>query len=286
MMTIGQFSQASGLTAKALRFYDENGLLQPAEVDAASGYRRYSAAQLRRAATVKVLRDMGMPLAQVRVAVDEPDRCDAVVAAYRDELAAERARQDLAVRQGTAALAAYAAPLVVGTRRAARQPWAGVLAPPGLVDGTGDDDGSEAANGMFTALFTALAAAGNPPTGAWWSSVEPAPGSESQVRLLLCWPVERAVGSDVRVEGCTTTSGVLPERTEAFVRVGWAQEGEETPEGVPTAAMIALAEHAGAHGDPAGDDTDDGDAVRQVGVLAEDGSVLGVELVVTTAVHG
>jgi DNA-binding transcriptional MerR regulator len=40
-MTIGEFSKRSRLSAKALRLYDELGLLPPAEVDARSGYRLY-----------------------------------------------------------------------------------------------------------------------------------------------------------------------------------------------------------------------------------------------------
>ena len=39
LMTVGEFALATGLSAKALRFYDERGLLAPADVDAHSGYR-------------------------------------------------------------------------------------------------------------------------------------------------------------------------------------------------------------------------------------------------------
>jgi DNA-binding transcriptional MerR regulator len=52
-MTIGEFAQASGLSISALRFYDEKGLLEPYHVDPATGYRRYVAAQVRRAAVIK-----------------------------------------------------------------------------------------------------------------------------------------------------------------------------------------------------------------------------------------
>jgi DNA-binding transcriptional MerR regulator len=45
MFTIGQFSRATHLSVKALRHYDDLGLLVPAAVDPASGYRRYQAAQ-------------------------------------------------------------------------------------------------------------------------------------------------------------------------------------------------------------------------------------------------
>lgn len=64
LMTIGDFARAAGLTAKALRLYDDLGLLRPARVDAGSGYRRYVPAQLERARLVARLRLLGMPLAR------------------------------------------------------------------------------------------------------------------------------------------------------------------------------------------------------------------------------
>jgi DNA-binding transcriptional MerR regulator len=40
LLTIGAFARASRLSAKALRRYDELGLLPPARVDSMTGYRR------------------------------------------------------------------------------------------------------------------------------------------------------------------------------------------------------------------------------------------------------
>ena len=39
LMTIGRFARITGLTVKALRHYDEVGLLRPAAVDPETGYR-------------------------------------------------------------------------------------------------------------------------------------------------------------------------------------------------------------------------------------------------------
>lgn len=77
LMTIGDFARASGLSAKALRLYDDSGLLVPAEVDPFSGYRRYATAQLDRARLVARLRLAGMPLARIRVVADLPARAAA-----------------------------------------------------------------------------------------------------------------------------------------------------------------------------------------------------------------
>ncbi|GAA0541540.1 MerR family DNA-binding transcriptional regulator [Paractinoplanes ferrugineus] len=71
MRGIGEMARASGLSVSALRFYDGAGVLVPAEVDAATGYRRYSAEQLRAARLIAGLRRVGMPVAEIALAVQE-----------------------------------------------------------------------------------------------------------------------------------------------------------------------------------------------------------------------
>ncbi|MFV2038732.1 MAG: MerR family transcriptional regulator [Acidimicrobiales bacterium] len=66
LFSIGEFSRLSHLTVKALRHYHEVGLLEPAQVDASSGYRRYEAAQLSQARIIRRLRVLDMPLEEVR----------------------------------------------------------------------------------------------------------------------------------------------------------------------------------------------------------------------------
>ncbi|MGW0019861.1 DNA polymerase III subunit beta family protein [Rhodococcus sp. NPDC003382] len=70
LMSIGVFAGRSGLTPSALRFYADSELLVPAEVDPASGYRFYHPDQLPRADMLRQLREIGMPLASVRAALD------------------------------------------------------------------------------------------------------------------------------------------------------------------------------------------------------------------------
>ena len=62
VLTIGEFARASGLTAKALRLYDELELLTPAEVDPSNGYRYYAPEQVEQARLVARLRSAGVPL--------------------------------------------------------------------------------------------------------------------------------------------------------------------------------------------------------------------------------
>jgi DNA-binding transcriptional MerR regulator len=69
LLTIGRMARRSGLSAKALRHYDRIGLLRPAAVDAASGYRRYHPDQVAEAALVGLLRSLELPLERVRAGV-------------------------------------------------------------------------------------------------------------------------------------------------------------------------------------------------------------------------
>ena len=88
LIPIGQFARASRLSQKALRLYDENGLLPPAFVHSESGYRFYRVAQLRDATLIGLLRSAGMPLSEIRLVLDDPApiRIDEYEAALADEL--------------------------------------------------------------------------------------------------------------------------------------------------------------------------------------------------------
>jgi DNA-binding transcriptional MerR regulator len=62
LMPIGRFARLTGLSVKALRHYDELGLLRPAAVDPDTGYRHYAAGQVERAETIRLLRRLEVPL--------------------------------------------------------------------------------------------------------------------------------------------------------------------------------------------------------------------------------
>ncbi|WP_329365684.1 MerR family transcriptional regulator [Streptomyces sp. NBC_00669] len=66
LLTIGAFAKAARLSPKALRLYDDLGLLPPARVDPDTGYRFYAPEQLERARLVAWLRRLGMPLARIQ----------------------------------------------------------------------------------------------------------------------------------------------------------------------------------------------------------------------------
>ncbi|WP_194764533.1 MerR family transcriptional regulator [Microbacterium sp. UFMG61] len=67
LMTIGRFSSLSRLSVRMLRHYDSHGVLVPADIDPASGYRRYAAHQLIDAADIRNLRDVGFGVSAIGI---------------------------------------------------------------------------------------------------------------------------------------------------------------------------------------------------------------------------
>jgi DNA-binding transcriptional MerR regulator len=95
-MSIGEFARRSRLSAKALRLYDELGLLPPARVDEDSGYRFYEPGQLKQARLIAALRQLQVPLAEIKAIlplepVQAADRVREVWAATEAEHTARRA---------------------------------------------------------------------------------------------------------------------------------------------------------------------------------------------------
>ena len=89
-LTIGQAARLAGVTAKALRHYDQIGLLHPAATDPATGYRRYDQHQVDQARLIRRLRALELPLEEVRRLLGlagDPD-------AFRDALGHHRRRID------------------------------------------------------------------------------------------------------------------------------------------------------------------------------------------------
>jgi effector-binding domain-containing protein len=70
MVPIGRFAKMTGLSVKALRHYDATGVLRPAWVDVASGYRYYRLSQANHAEAIRVLRSLDMPLEEIRIVLN------------------------------------------------------------------------------------------------------------------------------------------------------------------------------------------------------------------------
>jgi PPM family protein phosphatase len=103
LLTIGEFSQACGLSARMLRSYAGTGLLPPVAVDRWTGYRYYAPGQLQRATVIGLLRQAGLPLREIAGFLTHPDpaRLDEWERGLGQELAGRRhalaaARRELA----------------------------------------------------------------------------------------------------------------------------------------------------------------------------------------------
>ncbi|WP_433623972.1 MerR family transcriptional regulator [Nocardia sp. CA-120079] len=97
LITIGGLARACGLTASALRFYDDCGLLVPVRVDEVTGYRYYGEAQVERGVMIRRLRGIGVPLEVVSEILNgDAARAGRLLDEHVAELA-QRAREAAAV---------------------------------------------------------------------------------------------------------------------------------------------------------------------------------------------
>ena len=65
MLKIGEFSRLSQVTVKTLHHYDDLGLIKPAYIVPATGYRFYTVEQLPRIHRIMALKEMGLSLEQI-----------------------------------------------------------------------------------------------------------------------------------------------------------------------------------------------------------------------------
>ncbi|WP_159228361.1 MerR family transcriptional regulator, partial [Micrococcus luteus] len=227
LMTVGEFALATGLSVKALRFYDERGLLAPADVDVDSGYRRYAPGQIRTAAQIRVLRAAGLTVDDVRSVLADPASLPARLETHAAELRRRRDLEDRAL--ALAAAGVYAAPDPdddgaparpgpVAERTVGPTPWAGVVQRLAL-DEAGEEAATELANDAFATLFQALAEAGSAPAGPPWTALRPVPGAADVVETVLAVPLSGPAPTGLRVDGHEVVTGTLPRRVERYVDV-------------------------------------------------------------------
>jgi DNA-binding transcriptional MerR regulator len=98
-LTVGDFSRATHLSVKTLRHYHQVGLLEPAEVDPGNGYRYYAPDQIPAAQVIRRLRDLEMPVAEVKAVLNAPDAAarNALIGTHLNRLETELAQTRAAV---------------------------------------------------------------------------------------------------------------------------------------------------------------------------------------------
>jgi DNA-binding transcriptional MerR regulator len=73
LLAIGRFARLTGLSIGALRHYDEVDLLRPIDVDRFTGYRRYAGEQVEVGRAIARLRDLELPLEEIRAVIGTDD---------------------------------------------------------------------------------------------------------------------------------------------------------------------------------------------------------------------
>lgn len=295
MMTIGEFALSTGLSVKALRFYDERGLLAPADVDPHSGYRRYSAAQLRTATTIRILRTAGLSVEDVKTALDEPDRLAELLQQHAAEMARRRDLEDRAMALGRGLLdnggteAGKASADRIQFRIAEEEHWVGVVQRLHLDadDLSALEETADQAEGHLDRLAEALRSAGIRPVALGWTGLRPVNGSFAVVDQLLTLALEDALPS-FAVPGLRIETGTVPKREEAFVTFSFSDDSPDMLSDAPGGPLapeelIALSEFLEARG------IDNNEMLRQraVGDQPADESIPVVaEVAVTVATLG
>jgi len=168
-MTIGEFSRATHLSAKTLRFYHQARILEPAAVDPSSGYRLYGTEQVVDAQVVRHLRSLEVPVETVREILSAPgvEARNALVAAHLESMEARLATTLAAVTSLRALLTHPAVDLAVEHRSCPATPVVAVRETIDLAD----------LSAWFTGAVAELATATGPeanrpvgPRGGLWDT--------------------------------------------------------------------------------------------------------------------
>jgi len=181
MLSIGDFARHGRVSVRMLRHYDAIGLLRPARVDAATGYRCYQAAQLADLNRIVALKDLGFTLEQVRSVLDERvsgDELRGMLRLRQAELAARISADHARLRQVEARLCAI--------ESEGREPMADVQIQPlpavrlaeltGPAASYGPEDIAPVIRPLYDELAAHLARAGAPVTGPAVAYYEDTPG--------------------------------------------------------------------------------------------------------------
>ncbi len=160
-LTIGDFSRMTLVSIKALRHYHDVGLLIPAVVDPASGYRFYEPGQVPVAQVIRRFRDLGMPLEEIKQVLQAPDVQvrNQVIVAHMQRMEAQLAATQSVVASLRSLLERPPAPISVEHRSVGPVPALALREQVSMPD---LDDWWTAA---FGELDAALAAAGVPAAG-------------------------------------------------------------------------------------------------------------------------
>ena len=241
-VSIGEFSRRSRLSVKALRLYADLGVLIPARVDEASGYRFYTVAQLDDARLVAMLRQLELPLASVKELLQcEPaDAVQRITSYWAQTETAHGSRRDLAnylvdLLNGKTAATMYE----VATRE---MPQRSLL----CLKRNVDEQGARTLGKEFVAIMRqgSLPRLGGREGAAfsiYWGQVS----ADSDGPIEWCRSVPNAQAKDLAEHFPELTLRVKPAHREAFVALPSGTEWDQTQWQLASEALHAWAAENG-----------------------------------------
>jgi len=227
LMSISEFARLSWLSPRALRLYDELGLLPPARVDPDSGYRWYAAEQLDQARLVASLRQLAIPLTQIKLIVrlDSQAAAEHIAACWAEAESSHTARRELA---GYLIDRLRGKEPVMYDAKIREMPARRVLCL--LRHGTGDEIMT-----MGRDLIARLRPVAKPrpgdPVSAPFVIYHGEVSEDSDGPVELCWPVPDAEAAELGARFPDLVLRTDPAHQEAFVHLG--QERLEREQLVP-----------------------------------------------------
>ncbi|MFG2848909.1 MerR family transcriptional regulator [Kitasatospora sp. NPDC048296] len=188
MFTIGDFARHGRVSVRMLRHYDATGLLHPAHVDPATGYRYYAAAQLARLNRVIALKDLGFTLQQVQDIVEEKvatEELRGILRLRRAELETAMAVAAVRLEQVEARLRAIESEGHMPTNDIVIKsvPVVRVAELTATAASFAPDDISPVIGPLYDELFRLLDAAGVTPTGPGVAYYEDAPEGDGRISV-------------------------------------------------------------------------------------------------------
>jgi effector-binding domain-containing protein len=203
LVPIGRFSAICRLSQKALRLYDEMGLLRAAWVDPDSGYRYYAVAQAIEAERIRLLRSLEVPLEDIAECLRDP-------AGSKGVLERHRRRLETRIDQLHTLLASLArleredaVTYDVRTKEVAPQQIIAIRIRTRLAS-----LGPEAGLAMGE-LFGHVGRAGGAPAGPPFALYHGAPTDDDEVDVEFCVPVSRPMSGAGRISGRELPAGFV-----------------------------------------------------------------------------
>jgi DNA-binding transcriptional MerR regulator/effector-binding domain-containing protein len=222
MFSIGEFARHGRVSVRMLRHYDAVGLLRPAVVDPATGYRSYRAGQLAGLNRIIALKELGFTLQQVQAILDE----QVSAAELRGMLRLRRAEIHAQIETETARLARVEARLLA-IEEEGRVPADGIvtkhLTPMRVGELTATAAGYEpeaitpVIQPLYSDLWCRLAGAGVRTAGPAVAYYEDAPDGDGAVVVHAAVPVVAETAGD---QGFSLVDLAEVEKAAAIIHQG------------------------------------------------------------------